>query len=560
LNLGGIAFASHKPTDEIVEEVEHLPNPAISGLRAQRDKVFGNAYGQVAEWQEWASRYASALLSDEPAQHHIDAWEWAESIVPGVSPETLVLAWNRGAAKSATFQGFCARWAFTLKRRFVLVIAETQEQAAKFVGAVAETLEANGIEPARNPLGASRGWRKDMIRTAQGFNLVAVGWDVATRGIRLGEMRPDVILVDDVDGRLDTKATTEKKKTVLTQTFIPAGAPGLAVGFGQNVILAGGLMDQLVKGTADFLTNRRVSYVQAVEGLRIDFQDKADGTRIPYIAEGVPTWKRLSIAVLNAFLAAMGVRAFLREYQHNVEEASGGLWDGTPVRYLADELADSTFPVPVNGNGLPTLNEIVVAVDPSGSRRGDEAGIVAAGSFTLPGGRKGVVVLEDLSDFLSPKQWAQESITLYRSLGAKKLLCERNFGGELVEDNLTGYPGAPPITMVTVSNGKIIRAEPIQQRYESGLVWHAKRLPGLEGQMLSWKPGSGLPSPGALDAMVIALSVLFGIADYVHPVKATPAYESAADLLIGSSAKSGQSGQGVAGNGLPVNPYSMFGG
>lgn len=236
-----------------------------------------------------------------------------------MSPETLVLAWNRGAAKSGTFQGWCCRWAYTLRRRFVLVVCETQEQASKFVGAVAETLEAGGIEPARNPLGASRGWRKDMIRTGDGFNLLGVGWDVATRGVRMGELRPDVILFDDVDGRLDTPATTEKKQTVLTQTFLAAGAPGLAVAFGQNVILRGGLMDQLVQGEADFLTNRRISLVRAVEGLRIDYRDAGELGRVPHIAAGEPTWpSRLSVAVLDGFLAAMGERAFRREFQHEV--------------------------------------------------------------------------------------------------------------------------------------------------------------------------------------------------------------------------------------------------
>lgn len=474
-------------------------------------------------WKEWAKTYASVLLSADPAPHHEKAWEWAESLGPDNSPGTLVLAWNRGAAKSGTFQGFCARWAFTLKRRFVLVVTETQEQASKFVGAVAETLEANGIEPARNPLGASRGWRKDMIRTAQGFNLVAVGWDVATRGIRLGEMRPDVILFDDVDGRLDTKATTEKKKTVLTQTFLPAGAPNLAVAFGQNVILADGLMDQLVKGTADFLTDRIVSYVKAVDDLVIDFQEKSDGTQVPYIKSGTPTWaNRLHIPSLNGFLAKMGVRAFLREFQHDIEETSGGLWDGTPIRYLGDYNENKPFPVPLLANGLPRFDKVVTGIDPSGSRRGDEAGIGAAGSFTLPDGRKGVIVIDDISDYLSPKSWAREGVTLYRSTGSSDLLCERNFGGELVEDNLKDFPGAPKVTMVTVTNGKWVRAEPIQQRYESGLVWHAKRMPKLENQMNSWKPGSGLPSPGALDVLVINLSVLFGIADFVHVAKPPP--------------------------------------
>ena len=508
--------------------------PLQASLRDQKTNRHPDA---ALAWREWSKRRATHLLSDDPAPHHVQAWEWAESLEVGVSPPTFIAAWNRGAAKSGTFQGMCCRWADTLKRRFVLLVNETQEQSNRSVQAVAETLEANGIEAARNPLGASRGWRQNMIRTADGFNLLGLGWDVATRGVRLGELRPDVIFFEDVDGRLDTRATTEKKRTIITQTFLAAGAPGLAVAFGQNVILSGGLMDQQVSGTADFLTNRIVSLVPAVHDLEIGYRDQPDGTKIPFIARGTPTWpQRLSLEVLDGFLAQMGVRAFLREFQHEVAEQGGGLWDNLPFRYLADELAEEIFPAPVKADGLPHFDRIVVAVDPSGSRRGDEAGIVAAGSFSLPGGKKGAVVLDDLSAQMSPKLWAQESIALHRRLGAHALLCERNFGGELVEDNIKGFPGAPPVTMVTVTNGKIIRAEPIQQRYESGLVWHAKRMTNLEGQMTDWHPGSGLPSPGALDAAVIALSVLFGIADYVKPQKGiSPTPVVAGIGLAGSS-------------------------
>lgn len=433
------------------------------------------------------------MLSAGFAPHHEQAWEWAASLVPGVSPPTFVAAWNRGAAKSGTFQGWCCWWAFTLRRRFVLVVTETQEQATKFVSAVAETLEANGIEPARNPLGASRGWRKDMIRTADGFNLVAVGWDVATRGIRLGELRPDVILFDDVDGRLDTPQATEKKRTILTQTFLPAGAPGLAVAFGQNVIKADGLMDQLVKGTADFLTDRIVSYVQAVVGLRIDFREEASGRRVPYIAEGASSWpERLTIAALNGFLAAMGVRAFLREFQHDVAEQGGGLWDGTPI-VLWDKPA------------LPDFFSVVVGVDPSGSARGDEVGIVTAGAFWLPDKLIGILVLDDDSDKLSPEQWARQAVAAAKKWDADCIVAEANFGGEMVASVIRQVPGAPKVELVHASRGKLVRAEPVQQAYEQGRAWHRAYFFKLEGEMRSWHPGSGMPSPGRLDGLVWAI-------------------------------------------------------
>ena len=373
------------------------------------------------------------------------------------------------------------------------MVTETQEQAGKFVAAVAETLEANGIEPARNPQGFSRGWRKDMIRTADGFNLAAVGWDVATRGIRMGELRPDVILFDDVDGRLDTPAMTEKKQTILTQTFLPAGAPGLAVAFGQNVILAGGLMDQLVKNTADFLTDRKVSYVQAVEGLRVEFREETDGRRVPYIAEGVPTWPdRLTIAALNGFLSAMGVRAFLREFQHDVSETGGGLWDGTPIPYWQKE-------------SLPDFFAVVVGIDPSGSNRGDEVGIVTIGAFHLPDKQVGIIVLDDTSGKMSPDQWAREGVASYRKWGGTALVAESNFGGDMVESVIRQVPGAPKVILVHASRGKLVRAEPVQQIYEQGRAWHRSRLSLLEGEMNSWHPGSGMHSPGRLDALVWAV-------------------------------------------------------
>jgi hypothetical protein len=405
-----------------------------------------------------------------------------------------VLAWNRGAAKSGTFQGWCCWWAHTLARRFVLVVTETQEQAKKFVAAVAETLEANGIEPARNPQGFSRGWRKDMIRTADGFNLAAVGWDVATRGIRMGELRPDVILFDDVDGRLDTPAMTSKKQTILTQTFLPAGAPGLAVAFGQNVILAGGLMDQLVKNTADFLTDRKVSYVQAVDGLRIEFREESDGRRVPYIAEGEPTWpERLTIPALNGFLSAMGVRAFLREFQHDVSETGGGIWDGTPIPYWEKE-------------SLPDFFAVVTGIDPSGSNRGDEVGIVTVGAFHLPSRGIGIIVLDDVSGKMSPEEWARQAVASHHKWDGTLMVAESNFGGDMVASVIRQVPGAPPVVLVHASRGKLVRAEPVQQAYEQGKVWHRVRFVLLESEMNSWHPTSGMPSPGRLDSLVWAVS------------------------------------------------------
>lgn len=488
--------------------------------------------GWQMPWEDWAKRFLPGLCKFDFAPHHRQAWEWFENLPDDDTPPALVYCVNRGGAKSGTFEAACVRLAYTLKRRFVLYISETQKQANLHVQAIRTQLERSGVKPKLTEFGQSAGWQMSLLRTANGFNVLALGLDSASRGIRFDEFRPDLIVGDDLDGKHDTPRTTEKKLETLTESILPAGSPYCAFAFGQNVILEGGLMDQLVKNTAKWLSHRTTVFVEAVRGLEITERQQPDGTIAHDIVGGEPSWPAgQPLKALQAILWKIGPRAFFREYQHKVTSSGGGLWDGMPFRYIADDILSGAFPVAVKEDGLPYFDKIVVAVDPSGSRRGDEAGIVAAGSFTLPGGKIGAVVLEDLSDKMSPREWAKESVTLHRRLGATKLLCERNFGGELVEDNIKGYPGAPPVTMVSVSNGKIVRAEPIQQRYETGLIWHAKRLPNMESQMTDWHPKSGLPSPGALDAAVIALSHLFGIADHIRISSGSSDWETLAQEL-----------------------------
>jgi len=482
--------------------------------------------GAEMPWEPWAKRFLPGLCKFDFAEHHRQAWEWFEALPAEDTPPALVYCVNRGGAKSGTFEAACVRLCYTLRRRFVLYISETQKQANLHVQAIRTQLERSGVKPRLTEFGQSAGWQMSLLRTHNGFNVLALGLDSASRGIRFDEFRPDLIIADDLDGKHDTPHTTAKKLETLTESILPAGSPFCAFAFGQNVILEKGLMDQLVKGTAKWLSHRKTVFIEAIKNFVWKERTQEDGSIAFDIESGESSWPAgQPIRALQAILWKIGLRAFLREYQHKVSSSGGGLWDGMPFRYLADDLAAGTFPVPVKEDGLPYFDRVVVSVDPSGSRRGDEAGIVATASFTLPGGKTGAIVLEDISEKMSPKLWAQESVTLHRRLGADKLLCERNFGGELVEDNIKGYPGAPPVTMVSVTNGKIVRAEPIQQRYESGLVWHAKRLPNLESQMTDWHPGSGLPSPGSLDAAVIGLSFLFGIADHVR-ISGSSSWES----------------------------------
>lgn len=472
--------------------------------------------GHDLSWRDWLNRYFADVAPFDPsAEFHTPFWEWIDAIRPGESCRPFVACVFRGAGKSTTWELGAVRVGVKLSRRFALVVAETQDQADERVQAVRTLFESIGVGAALTKQGHSRGWRRDELRTENGFNVAGIGLDVAVRGIKFDAYRPDWIAFDDCDNREDTPRATDKKERAITQSILKAGSRDVVVSFAQNLIHADSIMARVI-GTpgaskrADYLLDAiRIGPVNGIEGLRIEQAATTDGTLRWKIADGRATWPGFSIPIAEADLNRVGRTAFLREVQNEVEESGGGLWDGVPFRYLLD---DPPL-VEINAEtGLPALLAVATAVDPSGSARGDEVGIVTCGAFKLAGGALAGIVLEDASGQLSPAQWSQKAVNLHRKwqpfAATSHLLAESNFGGEMVEATIKSAMNAPRVQLIHVSRGKLIRAEPVLERYERGAVWHYRRLPNLEGQMKNWHPESGQHSPGALDACVIALTKL----------------------------------------------------
>jgi phage terminase large subunit-like protein len=159
----------------------------------------------------------------------------------------------------------------------------------------------------------------------------------------------------------------------------------------------------------------------------------------------------------------------------------------------------------------PELRRVVVAIDPSGSSRGDEndeCGIIVAGVDDRGHG----FVLDDLSARLAPADWARKAIAAYKNWQADRIIAETNFGGAMVEATLRSVDASVSFKAVTASRGKIVRAEPVSSFYEQGRVHHLGSLGGLEDQMCAFTTdfsrASAGYSPDRVDALVWALSEL----------------------------------------------------
>lgn len=162
-------------------------------------------------------------------------------------------------------------------------------------------------------------------------------------------------------------------------------------------------------------------------------------------------------------------------------------------------------------NQLPRMSRIVVAIDPSGCEgeedfRSDEIGIVVAGR-----GVDGLLyILADLTERLSPEQWARRAVEAFEKWEADIIVAERNYGGAMVSGNIKSVNKAIPVKLVTASRGKHVRAEPIANLYEQKRAKHLDYFPELEEQLTSFSTSGyqGARSPDRADAMVWAATEL----------------------------------------------------
>lgn len=170
-------------------------------------------------------------------------------------------------------------------------------------------------------------------------------------------------------------------------------------------------------------------------------------------------------------------------------EDLGSLWKRSWIKYGSAE----------------TYERIVVAVDPTGSVQGDEAGIIVTGRNA---GK--YYVLDDYSLHGTPQEWASEAVTAYRKWEADIMIAEKNYGGDMVESTIKNVDKSVNVKLVTATRGKIVRAEPISALYEQGLVYHRIPFLELEDEYCMYEQGSP-QSPNRLDASVWGLLELSGV-------------------------------------------------
>lgn len=485
------------------------PSLALQMMELIRDKMAEGVAPDPAmaverdwekDWRIWTKRMFPKVFSAPFATFHEEFWEWLWAIHYGEPvDDPFVGVWFRGAAKSSSAEAGAVALGVRGRRRYVVYVRATQDQADNSVGNITALLEHPSVErwypqhsrPALSKTGSSLGWRRNRVRTKGGFTVDALGLDVAARGVKVEEQRPDLIIFDDIDELHDSPTKTKKKIETLTKSLLPAGSDLTAVVGIQNLIIRHGIFSQLVDGRAPFLVRRKLSGPHpAVEGLKTEMHALEDGRRLPVITGGRAVWEGMDLESCQRLMDKIGLPSFLTECQHELDKKEGALWTSAEISRV---------------DKAPPLKRIGIAVDPSGG--GDDIGIIAAGLGH--DGRAYVLADSTQEGSEGPLNWGRASVDLYDELEADFIVGERNFGGDMVEGNIkAAAPGRRiPFKYVTASRGKTIRAEPVASLYKSGEVVHVGTFPELETEMTSWVHGDSW-SPNRMDALVHLITEL----------------------------------------------------
>lgn len=186
-------------------------------------------------------------------------------------------------------------------------------------------------------------------------------------------------------------------------------------------------------------------------------------------------------------------------YGELLDVVEGALWSEEQIE------ADRTSDI----RSIPEHTITVVGVDPSVAEKpGDECGIVVAkASRESQTYKRSAWVVDDRSILGSPEVWAKRVVETAKDWQAI-VVAEQNQGGALVKLAINGVDPSVPVVLVSATQGKAIRAEPVMLASEQHRVHHFGRFVELEDEMTGWVPGESGWSPNRLDAMVWALTAL----------------------------------------------------
>lgn len=366
--------------------------------------------------------------------------------------------------------------------KFAAVFADSGPQAEMHLATFRKEVDENAAlrrdfptlcTAGRRPSGASESDAKHMVIRASGFIFAAKGIDASSLGMKVGQQRPDLLLLDDVEPDESSYSAyqADKRLKTITDAILPLNIYARVVLSG-TVTMPGSITHQLVKwgkqerdeanawvGEQQFRVHHHLPIIT----------DDYGGERSMWPSK----WP------LSFLKQIEHTRSYRKNYLNDPMAADGAYWSETDFTYGAFPTARTYLSV----DGAVTTKKTsdftglsVVSWAPARSAREGDPAVPArclvkfAQRVKLKGKPLRARILQILESF--------------PEVGA--ILVESNQGGDLWHEVFHDLP----VKVVTFSNSekKETRAERVLNLYQliPTRVMHAEPLPALEEEMVAF--------------------------------------------------------------------------
>jgi hypothetical protein len=375
--------------------------------------------------------------------------------------------------------------------RFAVAFADTEAQATGHLTSFKNEINTNALLQAdfpwlADPSGRRLADRSGMLHTSGGFVFAARGMDSAVLGLKVGEVRPDLIIFDDIepDEKRYSQALAKKRLGTVLEAVFPLNIRARVIFVG-TVTMPGSIMHQ---------------FVQVAAGIDLDDEEHTEKRWIrdekitPHHHRALihdDEGREASIWPdkwpLEFLLSIRHTRSYAKNYENDPMGRDGQFWTKDDFRYLTLDPPATRWllqldPAVTTKDKSDWTGWAVVAYRPPmktmiRTERGfvetsakPMVEVVAAGQIKLQGERL--------------RAWVLKTLIKYERIKAVRV--EVNQGGEMwytVLNNLS-----VPLLVHTSTESKEVRFAYALDFYQrgGGYVVHREKIRVLEEQMVAF--------------------------------------------------------------------------
>lgn len=304
------------------------------GWRAWYAHLFGQSFVDVLD---------SAETDDK---HHSEAieWHWEArlALLRGARPPHDWFAyfptWPRGGMKSTVAERMVvtdAALSLHFKQPgFALYIGREKTKIQESIGNIEMLLSIPTVQALFPQLSKvkrneetnqKRQWTGTYIHTAADYVVKGGTIESAQAGARVGETRPTFMVPDDIDSRDDSPVMSASIVRALTTEILPMRQANTLTFWAQNLIGRHTARYMIETQQVRAMTNRKPAVrVPAVRNM-VTEPRTVDGFVRDIMIAGQSSWRGWNHLRIQDEINAMGLPAFLRECQHEVESDRAGL-------------------------------------------------------------------------------------------------------------------------------------------------------------------------------------------------------------------------------------------